>query len=136
MTAKRNSGGRPKMTEGKRTKKIDVRFTEDEYRIAEQLEETLGISKTELVRMRLLENAPAVIINAKALITAIDAIGTELGRCGNNINQFAKYVNILQKRKRIDPDVVERFNLLFADYLSKQEKLQIALRSVIRMAGR
>ena len=124
------------MTEGKRTKKIDVRFTEDEYRVAEQLEETLGISKTELVRMRLLENAPAVIINAKALITAIDAIGTELGRCGNNINQFARYVNALQKRNKADPTVTARFNALFSDYISNQEKLEIALRSVIRMIGR
>lgn len=59
-----------------------MRFTEDEYKIAEQLGETLGISKAELVKMRLLENAPAVSINTKALISAPVAIGAEMGCCG------------------------------------------------------
>src|SRR6185503_9621463 len=102
MNAKRKPGGRPKLTEGGRVKKIDARFTEKEYELILNLEKTLGIRKTDLVRQRLLENAPTVIINANELIGAIDAIGTELGRCGNNINQFAKYVNILQRQNRVD----------------------------------
>jgi mobilization protein NikA len=136
MNAKRKTGGRPKLAEGKRIRKIDARFTEDEYKLIEELEKTLGIRKTSLVRMRLLENAPNVIINAKELITAIDAIGTELGRCGNNINQFARYVNVLQKQRRSDPHAIAEFNQLFADYLAKQAGLWIALRQVIRLAGR
>src|SRR5580658_3349438 len=136
MNAKRKPGGRPKMTEGKRTLKIDVRFTEDEYEIVLQLEKTLGISKTDLVRMRLLENAPAVIINAKELITAVDAIGTEMGRSGNNINQLAKYANILQKKGRPDTSIFGQFNALFAAYLEKQDKLEISLRQIIRAIGR
>jgi len=136
MTTKRKLSGRPKLAEGKRTKKIDVRFTEDEYKIVEKLEITLGVTKTDLVRMRLLENAPAVILNAKELITAIDEIGTELGRCGNNINQLAKYANILQKKGRIDPSVTNQFNALLSGYLEKQEQLEISLRHVIRAIGR
>jgi hypothetical protein len=136
MTTKRKPGGRPKMSEGKRDKKITARFTEDEYKIVEKLETTLGINKTDLVRMRLLENAPTVIINAKELITSIDAIGTELGRCGNNINQLAKYANILQKKGRIDPSVTKQFNALLSGYLEKQEQLEISLRQVIRATGR
>lgn len=124
------------MSEGKRDKKITARFTEDEYKIVEKLETTLGINKTDLVRMRLLENAPTVIINAKELITSIDAIGTELGRCGNNINQLAKYANILQKKGRIDPSVTKQFNALLSGYLEKQEQLEISLRQVIRATGR
>jgi len=136
MTTKRKLSGRPKMSEGKRVKKITARFTEDEYKIVEKLETTLGINKTDLVRLRLLENAPAVIMNAKELITAIDAIGTELGRCGNNINQLAKYANILQKKGRIDPSVTKQFNALLSGYLEKQEQLEISLRHVIRAIGR
>ena len=124
------------MTEGKRVKKITARFTEDEYTVIEKLETTLGINKTDLVRMRLLENAPAVIINAKEVITSIDAIGTELGRCGNNINQLAKYANILQKKGRLDPSVTNQFNALLSGYLEKQEQLEISLRQVIRATGR
>jgi len=136
MTAQRKLSGRPKLAEGKRTKKIDVRFTEDEYKIVEKLEITLGVTKTDLVRMRLLENAPAVIMNAKELITAIDEIGAELGRCGNNINQLAKYANILQKQRKANPQVIGQFNELLCGYLEKQEQLEISLRHVIRAIGR
>jgi len=136
MTAKRNFSGRPKMTEGKRVKKITARFTEDEFKIVGELETMLGINKTDLVRMRLLENAPAVIINAKELITAIDSIGTELGRCGNNINQLAKYANILQKKGRCDSSVIDQLNGLLTGYLEKQEQLEVSLRHVIRAIGR
>jgi hypothetical protein len=136
MTAKRKSSGRPKMTEGKRVKKITARFTDDEYKLIEKLETTLGINKTDLVRMRLLENAPAVILNAKELITAIDEIGPELGRCGNNINQLAKYANILQKKGRCDPSVIDQLNGFLAGYLERQEQLEISLRHVIRAIGR
>ena len=136
MTTKRKLSGRPKLAEGKRTKKIDVRFTEDEYKIVEKLEITLGVTKTDLVRMRLLENAPAVIVNAKELITAVDAIGTELGRCGNNINQLAKYANILLKKGRCDSSVIDQLNGLLAGYLERQEQLEITLRHVIRAIGR
>ena len=136
MTTKRKLSGRPKLAEGKRTKKIDVRFTEDEYKIVEKLEITLGVTKTDLVRMRLLENAPAVILNAKELITAIDEIGTELGRCGNNINQLAKYANILQKQRKANPQVIGQFNELLFGYLENQEQLEISLRHVIRAIGR
>ena len=123
------------MSEGKRVKKITARFTEDEFQIIETLETTLGINRTDLVRMRLLENAPAVVVNAKELITAIDAIGTELGRCGNNINQLAKYANILQKRGRADPLIIGQFKVLLAGYLEKQEEVEISLRRVIRAIG-
>lgn len=136
MKAKHNQGGRPKMETGKRDKKITARFTEDEYKTVEALESTLGVTKTDLVRQRLLENSAAVVINAKELIIAIDQIGTELGRCGNNINQLAKHANILQKKGRLSPQVVERFNVLMKEYLQKQEMLEVSLRRIIRAIGR
>ncbi len=136
MNAQRNSGGRPKMTEGRREKKITARFTEEEYKTVEELEATLGVSKTDLIRTRLLENAAAVVINARELITAIDAIGAELGRCGNNINQLAKHANILKKKNKLDASVIKQFNTLLTGHLEKQERLEVCLRHVIRAIGR
>jgi len=127
--------GRPLKTEGKRTKKIDARFTEDEFKVVLELEKTLGISRTDLVRTRLLQNAPLTVINAKELIALLDSIGTELGHCGNNINQLAKYANVLNKYGRLSPVVMERFNLLFEDYTENQKKLEISLRKIIRALG-
>lgn len=136
MTVSRGLKGRPVITEGKRTKKIDVRFTEDEYRTILALENELGICKTDLVRTRLLQNAPAILINAREAIAQLDAIGAELGRSGNNINQLARYANTLRKRDILSPFVIERFNTLFECYIVNQKDLETALRKVIRLAGR
>jgi hypothetical protein len=135
MTALRKSG-RPLLTAGKRTKKIDARFTEDEYKTVLALEKSLGVRKTDLVRTRLLQEAPAILINAKEVIAQLDAIGTELGRSGNNINQLAKYANILQNKGALSPVVTERFNLLFEKYVENQKSLETALRKVIGLMGR
>ena len=120
------------MKEGKRVKKIDARFTEAEYAVILEMEKELGIRKTDLVRSRLLAHASGVVINAKALLGCLDAIGTELGRSGNNINQLARYANILQKKNALSPVVMERFQLLFEQYVINQEKLETALRQIIR----
>lgn len=135
MTFSRKVNGRPAKTADKRTKKIDARFTEDEYKTILELEKILGISKTELVRSRLLGNARITVVNAKELISLLDGIGTELGRCGNNINQLAKYGNVLNKHGRLLPVVMERFNVLFEGYIETQKALEIALRKIIRAFG-
>jgi len=123
------------MKKENRTKKIDARFTETEYTIILALEKELGVRKTDLVRSRLLENAPAVVINAKELIRSLDSIGAELGRAGNNINQLARYANILNNKKVLSPVVMERFNTLFEQYIANQKILETALRKVIRSMG-
>ncbi|WP_255496312.1 plasmid mobilization protein [Mucilaginibacter sp. FT3.2] len=123
------------MSEGKRVRKIDARFTEEEYRMIVELEQVLGVRKTDLVRTRLLQNSPAILLNAKELIALLDKIGAELGRSGNNINQLARYANILQLKAILSPVVAERFNALFETYLQNQKDLEITLRKVIRLIG-
>jgi len=123
------------MKKENRTKKIDARFTEAEYTIILALEKELGVRKTDLVRSRLLANAPAVVINAKELIQSLDSIGAELGRSGNNINQLARYANILNNKKVLSPVVMERFNTLFEQYIANQKILETALRRIIRAMG-
>jgi hypothetical protein len=120
------------MKKENRTKKIDARFTEAEYQLVMAMEKELAIRKTDLVRMRLLDNAPAVVLNAKELIRSLDNIGAELGRSGNNINQLARYANILHKKRVLSPVVMERFNILFEQYIDQQKTLEAALRSVVR----
>jgi hypothetical protein len=136
MPGKHKLTGRPKLETGKRSRKIDARFSEDEYLVILELEKQLGISKTELVRTRLLQNAPLTIINARELIRLLDGIGTELGRSGNNINQLAHYANILQLKSALSPAVIERFNTLFSQYIDNQTILEAALRKIIRYIGK
>lgn len=135
MEKTQRSKGRPIKEQGKRIKKIDARFTQDEYDTILELEKTLGVRKTDLVRTRLLQDARLTIVNAKELIGFIDSIGTEMGRCGNNINQLAKYANILKKKGVLSPMVSERFNILFEQYIENQKQLEISLRKIIRMGA-
>jgi hypothetical protein len=127
--------GRPPKKEGKRTFKIDVRFTEEEYKLISELEAALGLSKTKLVRMRLLDNGAGVIINSKELIGNLNQIGAELGRSGNNLNQLAHYANVLKLKNILSPVVAERFNLLLVEHLKSRTELDRSLRKIIRMLG-
>jgi len=133
--AKRILKGRPPLVEGKRSKKIDARFTEEEYKVVLALEKELGVRKTDLVRRGVLNNAPAVLVNAKETLRLLDGIGLELARSGNNINQLARYANILNKRNILSPMVIERFNYLFEMHLRQQKELAIVLRKVLKLMG-
>jgi len=135
MVKSQKLAGRPEMKEGKRTKKIDTRFTEEEYKQVLALEKELGISKTELIRMRVLNGARQMVINSRDLIQLLDAVGAEMGRSGNNINQLAKHANVLKLQGAVPPSVAIKFNELLTDYISIQQELQISLRKVIRAIG-
>ena len=124
--------GRPPKKEGKRTFKIDVRFTEEEYKLILAMELALGTSRTKLIRSRLLHNGTKVVINAKDVIRELNEIGAELGRSGNNLNQLAHYANILNQKNILSPVVVERFNLLLESYLKSRTELDSSLRKIIR----
>jgi hypothetical protein len=115
-----------------RTKKIDARFTEDEYKIVEQMEKTLGLRKTDLVRIRLLSNSAALVINAKEFITEINSISLELHRNGKNINQMARHANSLKLQGRLEPDVIGHFLRLMETHTKNQEMLEVTLRKMMR----
>jgi hypothetical protein len=131
-----NSKGRPILKTGRRSKKIDARFTEDEYLTVLNLEKQLGISKTDLIRMRLLENIPSVILNAKELIEDLDYIGAEMNRAGNNINQLAKHANVLNKKGMLSIEIVQRNNELLENWIAIQRELETSLRKIIRQMSR
>jgi hypothetical protein len=125
--------GRPPLQDGKRNKMVNVRFTEEEFQSILELETELGISRTDLIRSRLLHQSHQRVVNAKKLISHLDLIGAEMARAGNNINQLARYANILRKQNVLSGAVIERFNHLLESYLRNQADLEAALRKVIRM---
>lgn len=118
---------------GKRTKKIDVRFTETEFELVLHLERTLGLSRADLIRDRVLKDSVEVIVNAEQLIAALDLLGTEMGRNGNNINQLARYANTLTRQGILSVVVVERYSILLEDYREIQKRLEQLMRKVIRL---
>lgn len=128
----RNRGGRPPAGDDKRSFKIDVRFTEAEYRQVEQLEKELGLKKTELVRRKLLHDGKGLAVNAAALMNCLDAVSLELSRSGNNINQLARYANRLQKRGLLSPPVIDEYIRLLKRHENEQTELAMLFRKLIR----
>jgi hypothetical protein len=127
--------GRPQLMEGKRNKRIIARFTELEYREVTELEIELGVSKTDLIRMRILSDAKKSVINSRELIKYLDDAGAEMGRIGNNINQLAKHANTLKLKGALNPAIIAQFNVLFEEYIQVQQKFEISLRKIIRAMG-
>lgn len=116
---------------GKRSRMIYVRFTEQEFALLQGLVKTLGVKRADLVRMRVLQQSPQIMINAKELINQLDLLGIELARVGNSINQLARYANVLNKRTLLSPEIIERYNVLLAQYLKIQQRVEITLRKII-----
>ena len=135
MEPKKKLNGRPKLKAGKRTKYINVRFTEDEYRQITELEKELSVSKADLIRMRILSDTKKIVINSKELIRHLDLVGAEIGRIGNNINQLARHANTLQLKGALYPTIIKDFNRLFDEYIVVQQKFEVSLRKIIRAMG-
>jgi hypothetical protein len=133
MAGSKKLTGRPKLEKDKREKFINVRFTTAEYELILAMEKELGISKTDLIRMRTLDKAAGIVMNARELISNLDGIGSEMGRIGNNINQLARHANTLNLQGGLNPFVAEHFNHLMELYIERQLLLETSLRRIIRM---
>jgi len=136
MAELKKVAGRPKKEREKRVRKIDARFTQTEYDLVLAMETTLGITKTELVRVRLLNGSERMLLNTRELISQMDVIGAEMGRIGNNINQLAKHAHIMRLSGEMPVYIAEKFNALFEDYLDSQRRLEVVFRKIIRLAGK
>lgn len=120
------------MGDDRRSFKIDVRFTEAEYRQVERLEKELGLKKTELVRRKLLSEGKGLAVNAVELMKRLDAVSLELSRSGNNINQLARYANRLQKRGLLSAAIIDEYLHLLRRHQNEQTELAMLFRKLIR----
>ncbi|MCL4637750.1 MAG: plasmid mobilization relaxosome protein MobC [Olivibacter sp.] len=130
-TTKQRKGGRPKKDSAdKRTAEIKIRCLESEKIKIKSLSKTFGLSMSDYILIRSLDQK--VIVNYKEMHKELHEIGTEFSRAGNNINQLAKYANIMNKMGKLDNSVAERLSLLLSDYVKKKDEMRIVLRKVIR----
>ncbi|RYX87280.1 plasmid mobilization relaxosome protein MobC [bacterium] len=108
-----------------------VRFTEQENTELLVMVETLETTVSHFLRAKAL-GAKSQVVNGVNLISSLDKIGADLSRAGNNINQLARHANTLNKVGKVDESVMNRFNVLFADYIVTKREIQVALRKIIR----
>lgn len=127
--------GRPRLEKDLRNKVIKARLTEAEFNTVESLVAELGMTATDLVRMRVLKDMDKVAVNAREVLNRLDLIGTEMGRIGNNINQLARHANTMKLKGIVDPEVIREFDSLFEHYIGLQYDLERTLRAVMRMTA-
>ncbi len=112
---------------------IKARLTDEEFKQLLNMEKQLNLSRTEIIRSRVLYNSNAVLVNANDLLQGLTQAGTELGRAGNNINQLARHANVLNKQGLINESVVRDFNELFGKYIKSQQEIEKVFRQLIRL---
>jgi len=129
----KQKNGRPLKLEGKRTKHIKARLTEDEYSLIAKQWKSLSMKESDYVRLMVLKpDSIKIKVNAVELIRVLDEVGAELGRSGNNINQLARHANFLNKQGMLNAEIVVNFNGLFSDYISIFRKIEIEIRLLLR----
>ncbi len=125
--------GRPLLVSGKRIKKIDVRFTQEEFDFVSAMEKASGMKKADLIRRKLLLEGERMLVDSKAVLKGLDGIGLELARAGNNINQLARYANILNRDGLLSVVVVDRLLLELGKYNGIRIELERLMRKLIRL---
>lgn len=125
--------GRPEMKEGKKECFIRARLSAEEYKALLEMEQQLGMNHTDIIRHRLLGGQRQQLINAREILARLDALGAELGRAGNNINQLARHANVLNNRGQLDEAIVTDFSELFREYLLIRDATEKSLRQIIRL---
>lgn len=132
MTRKKN--GRPLKLEGKRTRFIKTRVSEQEYAMIRELWVSLGLKESDFLRVKILNSSSVSIkVNASEILKTLDNIGSEIGRSGNNINQLARHANILNKRGMLSNEVIVKFNELFSIYISLFMDMEKSTRELLRL---
>jgi len=135
MERNRKLLGRPLKAEGKRVRKVDVRFSEAEFAKIIALENLLRLRRTDIIRKRLLETDLKLVFDARAVLSSLDQMGLELSRSGNNINQLARYANILIKQRILSAVLFDRYLKELEKHLFQMKSLQRDIRKIIRMLG-
>ncbi|WP_316762038.1 plasmid mobilization protein [Pedobacter aquatilis] len=134
MGAVKKKNGRPLMLDGKRTRHIKARVTEEEYTLACKQWKSLSMNESDFLRLKVLDpNSVRLKVNPAELILSLDMLGNEIGRSGNNINQLARHANFLNKRGMLNTEIVVKFNELFSDYISVFREMEKGTRAMLRL---
>jgi len=96
----------------KRTKRLELRLSEDEYGQIKENARMCGNTVGRFVRersMMIVEPRPSISENETQLLR-------ELSSIGNNLNQIARQLN---RGESVSPNVVERSNIMLNTVLKK-----------------
>ena len=130
---KNRKGNGKSTTQEQRTRRFELRLSEVERTQFLELEKALGLSRADIVRIRVLQQSKKMLINTTEIMKLLDSIGTEIGRSGNNINQLAKHANTLQQQGMLHSALLRDLAPLLTEYIRLQRRLEQSIRQLIRL---
>ena len=74
-----------------------------------------------------------IIAHPQAVLEQMDALGSEIGKAGNNINQIAKKIHIHDLSGNIPTSTIQDYNAVMTAYTASIKELTKAYRSLIRL---
>jgi len=130
---KNRKGNRKPVANEQRTRRFELRLSEAERTQFLELEKALGLSRADIVRIRVLQHSKKMLVNTTEIMKLLDSIGTEIGRSGNNINQLAKHANIMQQQGMLHAVLIRDLIPLLTEYVRLQRELEQSIRQLIRL---
>src|SRR5690606_40578639 len=121
---KNRKGNRKPTAQEQRTRRFELRLSEAERTQFLDLEKALGLSRADIVRIRVLQYSKKMLVNTTEIMKLLDGIGTEIGRAGNNINQLSKHANTLQQQGTLHSTLVRDLAPLLTAYIRLQRKFE------------
>ena len=127
-------GGRPEITDGTGlVHRINWKLNATDNKELQEAFKKSGIKNmSEYLRLRLIETKDVYLHNPKDILKTLDSLGEEIGHIGNNINQLAKYANILILKEKLDPTVVDELNKMLRDYSAQRKEIALAIRALLK----
>ena len=130
---KSNKVNRKSVRHEQRNRRFELRLSEAERTQFLDLEKSLGLSRADIVRIRVLQHSNKMLVNTTEIMKLLDSIGTEIGPSGNNINQLAKHANTLWQQGLLHPALIHDLSILLTEYISLQRRLEQSIRQLIRL---
>ncbi|MCC2598289.1 hypothetical protein [Sphingobacterium sp. FBM7-1] len=130
---KNKKGNLKTVAHEQRTRRFELRLSEAERAQFLELEKALGLSRADIVRIRVLQHSKKMLVNTTEIMKLLDGIGTQIGRSGNNINQLAKHANTLQQQGMLHSTLIRDLAPLLTEYIRLQRKLEQSIRRLIRL---
>jgi len=116
-------------TKDNRTKKVELRLTEAEYvMLVENAKEHKTVS--DFIRQCCLDKRNKKLEKTKAFTQAVRELTFEINGIGKNINQIARYTNLLLEQ-RVKFDSLAQFNPIITAYTSTLLKVEQTLKKVL-----
>ncbi|WP_254526833.1 MULTISPECIES: plasmid mobilization relaxosome protein MobC [unclassified Sphingobacterium] len=130
---KNRKGNLKTVAHKQRTRRFELRLSEAERAQFLDLENALGLSRADIVRIRVLQHSKKMLVNTTEIMKLLDSIGAEIGRSGNNINQLARHANTLQQQGMLHSAIMRDLIPLLTEYVRLQRELEQSIRQLIRL---